>query len=217
MTTKKYLPLWIFTFLILLFQSCKEKAEAQSRTEKYIELIKNNPTATDKSEINDVIEGSLYRNNKYKFRIRFPENWTFRKGDSKVTVIKSVQADSGKSFLVTIMDYPNFKLKSLILNEELIEEYQNNFPDILKHQNIVPFNLEIKKGFLNNFPAVLISFNAIQRSQEVQLTYIHKQIHCITNGILYNLTISMPDVFFDDEEKNRLNHVIESFVFEKFL
>jgi hypothetical protein len=189
----------------------KEKTE----TEKYQEWVENNPTETDKSEVNDEIDGSLYRNNKYKFRMRFHENWTFRKGDGKSTVIKSVQADSGKSISVIIEDFPNFKLQNKVLSQPELEERKQQFIEVMRLQNTVPTNLQMKNGYLNNFPATIITFNTIARSQDIELDYFHKQIHCIKDGKLYNISVSMPDAFFDSKENKRLYRVIESFVFEK--
>lgn len=187
----------------------------KTENEKYQEWVENNPTSTEKSEANDEIEGSLYRNNKYNFRIRFIDNWTFRKGDSKSTVIKSVQADSGKTISVLVEDFPNFKLDNNILSQEELNQEKKRFVEHSKLQNVTPTNIEIHNGFLNNFPATIKTFNTIARSQTMELEYAHKQIHCISDGKLYNISISMPAVLFDAKENKRINRVIESFVFEK--
>ncbi len=112
----------------------------------YQEWTKKNPTKTDKSLSNDIIEGSLYRNTKYSFRIRFIDSWEIRKGDSKITVIKSVQIDSGKSLLVSVSDYPNFKLKKGEITDQQIEEDKKNVMSLFTAKNITPVKLKIVKG-----------------------------------------------------------------------
>jgi hypothetical protein len=230
MTTKTTI-FTCFIYLILsvhLLYSCQTGAsnpkdttntitqtKAEAETDNYQKWAKDNPSSTDHSEANDEIDGSLYRNNRYKFRIRFIDNWTFRKGDSKSTVIKSVQADSGKSISVLVMDYPNHKLENNVLNQQKLNEQKKQLIEVLKLQNIVPTNFQIQNGYLNNFPATIATFNSIARSQTVELEYSHKQIHCINDGKLYNISISLPKAFMDNIERKRINRVIESFVFEK--
>lgn len=125
--TNFYIYLLLLFFLIQSLSSCynnttnsqariSSESKDNANLEKLQEWVENHPTVTDKSDTNDEIDGSLYRNNKYKFRIRFIDNWTFRKGDSKLTVIKSVQADSGKSISVIVEEYAGIKLQSSNLN-----------------------------------------------------------------------------------------------------
>lgn len=225
--TKK--NLWVLCSIgfFFLFVSCQpattkqdesvSKTDAKEKTEaeKYQEWVEKHPTATDRSDANEEIEGTLYRNNKYKFHVRFIEGWSFRKGDSKTAVIKSVQADSGKSITLLVEDYPDMKLKNRTLNQQELSEQKLQFIEILKIQNIQPTNLKIENGYLNNFPALIITFNSIARSQTMEIEYAHKQIHCINDGRLYNIAVSMPNVLFDNKEIKRINRVIESFVFEK--
>lgn len=215
-------------FYMILLASCQARTSNQATTanttkevknktgiEQYQEWVDKNPTSTDKTASNDQIDGSLYRNNKYNFRIRFIEGWTFRKGDSKSTVIKSVKADSGKAISVIVEDFLNIELQNKALTQQELNDQKKQIIDVMKLQNIEPTNIEIQNGFLNNFPAIIITFNSIARSQTVEIEYAHKQIHCINDSKLYNISISMPDAFYDNNENKRLNRVIESFVFEK--
>ncbi|GEO08290.1 hypothetical protein [Segetibacter aerophilus] len=181
----------------------------------YQEWVKANPTDTDKSSSNAKIEGSLYRNTKYSFRIRFIDNWEIRKGDSKLTVIKSVQSDSGKSFLVLVSDYPSLKLKDGEITDKQLQEDKKNAIQICRAMNMELQHYKIVKGYLNNFPASIATFSANARSQTKIVAYKYKHISCFKKGLLYNLTISMPSVFWTSEEDKRIDRVIESLVFEE--
>ena len=140
----------------------------------YQEWAKTNPTETDKSSSNDKIEGSLYRNTKYSFRIRFIDNWEMRKGDSKLAVIKSVQPDSGKSFLVLVSDYPNFKLEDEEITDIQLQEDKKNAIQIFRTMNMEPLNYQVVKGYLNNFPASIATFSTIAKSQTKIVAYKYK-------------------------------------------
>ncbi len=185
-----------------------------STKESLKEWTKSNLTNTDKSISNDIIEGSLYRNTKYSFRIRFFDNWEIRKGDSKTTIIKSVQPDSGKSILVLVSDYPNFKLPEGEMSDKEVEETKKILITMFKEWNMTPEGFKIIRGYLNNFPATISTFTIEEKSQTTIISYKYKQITCFKDGFLYNLTISMPQVFWTDKEDSRLNRVLESFVFE---
>ncbi len=140
------------------------------------------------------------------------DNWEIRKGDSKLTVIKAVQPDSGKSFLVLVSDYPNFKLKEGEITDKQLQEDKINAIAIFKSKNMTPQNYQVVKGYLNNFPASIATFTTEVKSQTDVLTYKYKHISCFKGGLLYNLTISMPSVFWTNDENKRINRVIESFV-----
>lgn len=180
----------------------------------YQEWVKSNPTKTNKSSSNDEIEGSLYRNTKYSFRIHFLDNWEIGKGDSKIAVIKSVQPDSGKSFVVLVSDYPNFKLKDGEIADEQLADDKKNMIAAFKNMNMIPENFDLIKGYLNNYPATIATFSTVIKIQTKVETYNYKHISCFKNGMLYNLTISMPQRYWDNEENMRIDRIIESFVFE---
>lgn len=180
----------------------------------YQELTKSNPEQTNKYFSNDEIQGSLYRNTKYSFRIHFLDNWEIRKGDSKIAVIKSVQPDSGKSFVVLVSDYPNFKLNDGEISNEQLADDKINMIAAFKDINIVPENFDLVKGYLNNYPATIATFSTVIKIQTKIESYNYKHITCFKNAKLYNLTISMPQRYWDNEENKRIDRVIESFVFE---
>lgn len=62
------------------------------------------PLDTDKNPSNSRIEGSLYRNLKYNFRIKFPNNWKVEPGDGLHVVQKASSGNSTISVIIQQFD-----------------------------------------------------------------------------------------------------------------
>ena len=88
------------------------------------------------------------------------------------------------------------------------------FEKILRgRQKRKPKNVEIKAGYLDNFPAQIITYNFIKKSQLMEIEYFIKEIHCIKDGKLYNISSSVPVMFYNEDEEKKIDKVIFSFVF----
>jgi hypothetical protein len=210
-------------YLIVFFVSCtnfdsgkNKKINDSLSVEDYKEWLESKPIITDKEERNDSIQGSLYRNINYKFRIRFPENWEIIKGDGSAVVIKAVQLDSGMSYLITVMEVKGGLANSSI-GEFAVEDFEKQKSlqlKLLKEQNIEPIQFSMKKYYLNNFPAVLWEYKIINKTRDQQLEYLVKQVQCKRGGLLYGITLSLPSIFYNRDEEERFNRIIDGFVFE---
>ncbi len=86
--------------------------------------------------------------------------------------------------------------------------------DILKEKNMEPINLKVTKGYLNNFPAQIVTYEAIVRVQTKEVKYFMKVIQCINKGRIYSISLGMPSILYDNKESNKIDTVIESFIFE---
>ena len=60
-------------------------------------------TPADKNPINEEIVGNLYRNTKYKFRIKFPETWEIKKGDGPNILVKATSGE-GSNINIYVKD-----------------------------------------------------------------------------------------------------------------
>ncbi len=88
----------IIFFLIPVMVLSQKPSKAKKFTQKdYKEFLSENPSKTSHNEANEVIIGNLYRNKKYKFRIRLVLGWELTKGDGLRIILGDVQKDSAKT------------------------------------------------------------------------------------------------------------------------
>jgi|694.fasta_scaffold113338_3 hypothetical protein len=192
----------------------KRKRDSLLTSSEYKSWLKRNSIDTDKSDHTDSIQGSLYRNLKYKFRIRFPEAWSIVKGDGTANIIKAIQQDSGITYLVSVVEVKGQSIKPLPDLAKDEEAYKEFIKALLKEQNIESVDLRMEKYFLNNFPAVLSEFKIVNKTRDLEVEYLIKQVQCVYDGKIYGLTLSMPSVFHTEAESARFDAIVDSFVFE---
>lgn len=123
----------LVAFLLLLiplalFGCSQDKTPSQDDAKINVDEIEMIPT--DKSEEYSEIDGSLYRNTKYKFRIKFPEGWTIMTGDGPNVVQKAVD-DSGANINIVIKELPAEygELFSSINELFALEEFVSNIEE----------------------------------------------------------------------------------------
>lgn len=180
----------------------------------YEDWTKKSPIRADKSDSTFEIAGSLYRNYKYSFRIRFPDSWQFYPGDGKNTVIKSGDQLLGKSISIMVAEFSDLKIETKEISDNELQKNKQNMIAILKAKNMKPIDLKVIKGYLNNFPAQIVTYKVLVKQQTKEVEYFIKIIHCINRGKMYSISLGMPSFRYDNEESKKIDTVIESFEFE---
>ena len=184
-----------------------EKAKDQSLTAKLFARNKEDLKNTTTQETSQNAE-KIYRNETYKFRIRYPDTWISIAGDSKSTIAKFVRRDSAKSISI-LVEASNPMNKISIADEKIA------FEQGLKSRNVDFKNLTVEEGFLHNYPALIVQYEHKVKTMEYTIDYIQKQIMCYHEGHIFTISIAMPKYRYDLEERNRLNKIVGSFVFEE--
>lgn len=178
--------------------------------------FKNSVKSIDKSIENDEWTDELYRNKKYNFRVQFPKHWEYDRGTAKYTIARSINRLAAASIPVTIIDYGNnSESKSDIFKAIPEEEFELQFMnEIFALENTKAENIELEKGYLDNFPAYIISFTTRISAGNKSEIFYNKQVQCLKNNILYNLSIVIPKDEWTNSMAITFNRVIESFKFE---
>lgn len=94
-------------------------------------------------ELKHTEKSNLYRDEKYKFRIKFPDGWTIEDGDGEHVVKKATNGGS----TVMVMVFDNFLSDMLIANDE--ESFTKEEIEQLPYLTIGDFNDEEIDNFLN--------------------------------------------------------------------
>ncbi len=175
-------------------------------------------TKMDKEEI----IGNLYRNNQYKFRIKFPDGWEIKDGDGQHIIKEATK--NGSTILVSVIDF--FDGKSL-LNELMNEANAEDFSDKEFKEMMSSFSDEILSNYegakildesisyIDNQKAFYVKSEISHKALDIEIQTI--MIHYITlcNGNFYMINGAFSKDDFSVIEK-QINLSVSSFVFENF-
>lgn len=202
----------------LLFVSCNTSSKENNKPvtpEGYSKFAEDNPIKKDVVDSADELNGNYFKSYRYKFSINLINNWIIQKGDKNFPLaVQCYQQDSGKSIGVFIYDYPsiNFDKGNSSANQfDLLKEL---VVQVMAKNGIEPKNLNFSKSYLGNIEAIVATCNVMIKANDQEIEYFKKQIQCFNNGKLYNITISLPSVFYTNTEANRTDGVIRSFQFQ---
>lgn len=111
------------------FEEWKKWRKAQGDDYKpldSLEVARQKQEASEKA-LQEELDGSLYKNKIYNFRIKFPENWEIEDGNGENVIKKAV--DGGSSVIIMVGELEDFwksllseQEKNLLSDEELNEE-----------------------------------------------------------------------------------------------
>lgn len=160
----------------------------------------------DKNPTNEEIIANLYRNTKYKFRIKFPESWDIKKGDGPNVLIKATNAD-GSSINIVVKDLGIAigDIDEMITLDEWAKLLYEKFPDakiLLK-----------KETSLDNRKAFIVKSSVIYKALDKEA---NSTVYCValTSGnFFYTITASAKTRRFEDE-RLKMETSISTFVIE---
>ncbi len=170
----------------------------------YIENKINAPA--DKNSTNEEIVGNLYRNTKYKFRIKFPESWEIKKGDSPNVLIKAANADgSSINILVKDLGIAIGDIDEMITLDEWAESLYEKFPDA---------KILLKKEIsIDNRKAFIVKSSVIYKTLDKEANSTIYSVALTSDNLFYTITASAKTKLFEDE-KLTLETSISTFVIE---
>ncbi len=177
-------------------------------------LTINNSTIkeTDRSIENSEVEGNLYRNTKYNFRIRFPEGWEIKPGDGPSVLQKAV---SGSKSIIVMVREGEIPDTYTIKDVASLEEFKDFvFEDIQKNDKDAKI-IDYGETTLNNKPAYWIKQSANSSTLDINVKVLGTIYFVVHNGNTYVVTTSAAPEEYADTEKT-FQKALVTFVFEDF-
>ncbi len=205
----------------ILYTGYRSRQFPDQKSEKPLSLkdyrkYANITPETDKSEVNDVWYGSIYRNKKYHLRIQFPDGWERDKGMSINTLARAIDREKGITLSVAIQHHVvEVNDDQEIFDSYSLEEFKSLFNKLLNTTNQTSADdLDIQKGHLNNLPAYIMTYTSKQSSLDQTVTFLMKQVHCLRNSKIYTVSIVIPLEFYDADMEQIFRSFVDSFKFE---
>jgi len=187
------------------------------------------PTPIQTNQNNE--ELTLYRNDEYHFRIKFPTGWEIKDGDGEHVVKKAVK--DGSTVFILVREFSSFlsetdkkalsdKDKQDLQSAELSnfsEEESNLFLETIVAGQLESFpgSTILEKGirYVDNRKAIYFKMNQVYRVQDRQIEGISINYFTLHRGKLYQLGGAYPMIPISDKDKEPIiNSSLSTFVFE---
>ena len=172
----------------------------------YVENKIRNPA--DKNPINEEIVGNLYRNTKYKFRIKFPESWEIKKGDGPNILVNSSSGE-GSSINIYVKDL-GIELGDI---EDLIslDEWANSINEKFPSAKII----SKKESYIDNKKAYFVQYSINYKVLDHEVDMIFYNVGLVNKNFTYAITAGSEEGEFESE-KEILDQSIRTFVIEEY-
>lgn len=165
-------------------------------------------TSADKNAINEEIIDNLYRNTKYKFRIKFPDKWKIEKGDGPNVLIKATN-ENGSSINILVKDFGVAigDIDEMISLDEWAESFYEKFPDA---------KILLKKEIsIDNRKAFIVKSSVIYKTLDKEANSTIYSVALTSSNFFYTITASAKSRLFEDE-RLIMETSISTFVIENY-
>ena len=210
MLNKSYIIL-LFLATYLCF-SCKDHSVANKENPEKPGKIIQKSDDSDIVAIQEDFVNNLYTNAAYRFSISFPENWTLSKMKEPV-LISSIRPDSGKIIIILksplsvdiTTDMPKWEIEKT--KRKLIEGMEQDGNTVISH--------EMELRTFHGIPALYYVCTAVGKSKNKEMIELvfYSYLFNSTDGTTILLQYSIPILFFNAKEENRIFSVFDSFKF----
>ena len=165
-------------------------------------------TPADKNPINEEIVGSLYRNTKYQFRIKFPDSWEIKKGDGPNILVKATSREGG-SINIYVKD-SGIELGDI---DDLmsIDEWANSVHEKFPSAKI----LSKKELYIDNRKAYFVQYSVNYKALENEIDGIFYNVGLVNKNYTYVITAGSEESGFESE-KEILDQSVGTFVIEEY-
>jgi len=170
--------------------------------------------STDKSAQHSEINGNIYRNTKYHFRIKFPENWTIQQGDGPHIVQKAVFGNSTISIIAQEFDFGGESFSSIKdigsakeFIDSTIEGTKKKFSDV----KVIDYG-ETK---IDNEPAYWVEYSAKSQVLDFDLEATQLIYFLAKGNILYSISAGTASNEYA-KIKPKFYQVVSTFVIENY-
>lgn len=199
-TTKKLFS--VFNILILL------AAIASIIGFIYFYVENKISTPANKDSINEEIVGNLYRNTKYKFRIKFPESWQIKKGDGPNILVKATSGE-GSSINIYVKDL-GIELGDI---DDLItiDEWANSIGEKFPSAKII----SKKEIHIDNKKAYFVQYSVNYKALDHESDMILYNVGLVNKNFNYIITAGSEESKFGNE-KLILDQSVRTFAIEEY-
>ncbi len=179
------------------------------------------------------VQPILYRNDDYKFRIKFPDGWEMKDGDGQHVVKKAVKDNS--TILILVREFSDFlgdagkdslspkdisDLNSAESNDLSDEEINVFLESIATGQlEAFPGSTVLEKGirYIDNRKAVYVKTNQVYKVQNMQVEGVSINYFTLHKGKLYQIGGFYPTIPINETAKESIiNTSLSTFVFENW-
>ncbi len=172
----------------------------------YVENKINTPA--DKNPKHEEIVGNLYRNTKYQFRIKFPEEWEIKNGDGPNILIKATSGE-GTSISIYVKDLgiELGDITDLISLDEWANSINENFPSAKI--------ISKKEIYIDNRKAYFVQYSMNYKALDREIDGICYNVSLINKNYSYAITASSQESKFESN-KHILDASVRTFVIEEY-
>lgn len=204
---KKWIWIGIGIFVLIIIISIFSSSNVPNEN---ISLLK-----TDKGTETSEVSGNLYRNTKYNFRIKFPENWDIKVGDGPNIVQKAVQGNNTIS--VGVKEIPaEYGDKSATIKDIMtLAEYKDSILEGVKEKFPGAKLLDYGETKLDNISTYWVKYSAPYSVLDISVEGTNLQYQLLHENILYFITAgTLSDEFSSSEVEFKKS--IATFVTENY-
>ena len=208
--------LWIILILLIVAFFSSLTSPVEEKTDYNGQDISF--TKTDKSSDYSEQVGNLYRNTKYKFRIKFPENWVIESGDGPNILKKATNGDGDSNINIGVREIPteygdkNATIKDMM---SLVEFKDSVLDEDLQETMPGSILLDYGETKMGNKIAYWVKYTMPYSVLDINFKSTILQYHLLHNNIYYFVTAGSISSEFDVME-SELKKSIATFVIEDY-
>lgn len=161
---------------------------------------------------NVIYAQSLFRSEKYKFRIKYPDTWVEKKGDGPNVVFKIVSGDGPNLNIVVREDK---SIKGHTIDEYSLENFVNMIEKAMKSKYSDYEVLDYSKTYLDNQVTYSIFSKLTYKVLDKVVTGKMIQYSTIKGKYMYTITVAADIDSFDFYEPV-FKEIISTLVFEDY-
>jgi BatD DUF11 like domain len=165
-------------------------------------------TPADKNPIYEEIIGNLYRNTKYQFRIKFPEEWEIKKGDGPNILVKATSSE-GSSINIYVKDL-GIELDD-ITDLISLDEWANSVNEKFPSAKIIAK----KEIYIDNRKAYFVQYSMNYKVLDRETDGVCYNVSLINKNYNYAITAGSKESKFESD-KQILDASVGTFVIEEY-
>lgn len=160
--------------------------------------------------ISNTIAQTLFRSDKYQFRVKYPGTWEYQNGDGPNVVFKIVNSDDAS---INIVINEDNKLIGHTIEEVGIDNYVSILKETMKAKYDDYEIIDYSDTFIDNVPAFFVKSKATYHTLDYSKTFTNLQYTTSKGKYIYTFTAGVSEQYFNYYE-SIFKEIISSFVFE---
>jgi len=192
------------------------KKEHNKQTKKtWKQFLKDNHidlTASNTNSFETLQQNNIYTNHYYNIATDFPDDWTVDRGNSEITVLRTINRDSALTISLNVVPNKkdvesNFNLSPLKFVNASVKgnNYEIYIKELMKDSNIDIYNISFSEQIIRskNYLKTIYYFDEINDNYKVRFKV------CTYQTMVFNLTYTLiytsPEIFYD---QNLIDEVV---------